>query len=301
MTDKVNLAGGLQLSRIIHGQMRMAAWKRTNHELLHFFEELADLGITTFDHADIYGNYTCEALLGDVMALRPGFRNRIEIVTKCGIKLMSDKFPERKVKHYDYSYEHIVGSVDTSLRNFRTDRIDLLLLHRPAPFFDPEAVARAFSDLHSAGKVLYFGVSNFLQGQFDMLRSFVDQPLVTNQLEISPYCLEHFENGNIDFMIREKIPPMAWSPMAGGRLYNPGDEKGQRIMRAVSEVAAEVGAAHPDEVIVAWLLMHPAGILPVVGTGSMERIRQALAAQELDMTPEQWYRIFIASRGRELP
>ncbi len=301
MTDKVNLAGGLQMSRIVHGQMRMAAWKRTNHELLHFFEELADLGITTFDHADIYGNYTCEALLGDVMALNPGFRNRIEIVTKCGIKLMSDKFPERKVKHYDYSYEHIVGSVETSLRNFRTDRIDLLLLHRPAPFFDAEEVAYAFSDLHSAGKVLHFGVSNFLPVQFDLLQSCMNQLLVTNQVEISPYCLEHFENGNLDFLYRQEIMPMAWSPMAGGRLYDPGDEKGQRIMRVVKEVTAEVGAAHPDEVIIAWLLKHPAGILPVVGTGSMERIRQAIAARELEMTLEQWYRIFIASRGRELP
>ena len=300
MDNRILLADNFSLSRIIHGQMRMNDWKMTKIELLDLFHELLDLGITTFDHADIYGNYTCEAKLGEVLAMEKGLREKIEIVTKCGIKLVSDKFPERKVKHYDYSYEHIVTSVSNSLKNFGTDRIDLLLLHRPAPFFDPEPVAKAFSDLKKQGKVLHFGVSNFLPGQFELLNSFTDENLVTNQVEISPYCLEHFENGNIDFFLKEKIKPMAWSPLAGGRLLNPHDGKGPRIMRVIREIADELNVSSVDKVIYAWLLKHPVQMMPVVGTGRIERIREAVAALRLDMTLEQWYRIYIAAMGKEL-
>lgn len=300
MENRILLAENFSLSRIIHGQMRMNDWKMTNSDLLGLFHELLDLGITTFDHADIYGNYTCEARLGEVLSLEKGLRDRIEIVTKCGIKLVSDKYPDRKVKYYDYSYDHIVTSVNNSLKSIGTDRIDLLLLHRPAPFFDPEPVAKAFSDLKKRGKVLHFGVSNFLPGQYELLNSFTDEKLVTNQVEISPYCLEHFENGNIDFFLKEKIRPMAWSPVAGGRLLNPHDDKGPRIMRVIREVAEEMHARAVDQVIYAWLLMHPVQMMPIIGTGKIERIRNAVASLQVKMTLEQWYRIFIAAKGREL-
>jgi predicted oxidoreductase len=298
---KIKLSDDLALSRIVHGQMRIGQWNLTNPELLRLFEELVEMGVTTFDHADIYGNYSCEAVLGDVLSLKPGLRDQLEIVTKCGINLISGKFPERKVKHYDYRYDHIVSSAENSLKNFRTDRIDLLLLHRPAPFFNPEEAARAFSALKKAGKVLHFGVSNFTPGQFEMLQAFTDEKLVTNQVEISPYCLEHFENGNIDFFLKEKIKPMAWSPLAGGKLLNAQDEKGSRIRQALLEVAAELDVHPVDKLIYAWLLMHPVGIIPVAGSGNIERVRFALEALDVEMSLEQWYKIFIAARGSELP
>ncbi len=299
--NKVNLTDNFALSRIVHGQMRMGDWKMSHQELSVFMEELIEMGVTSFDHADIYGNYSCEAMLGDVLNINKSLRNKIEIITKCGIMLVSDKFPERKIKYYDYSFEHIVTSVNNSLKNLRTDRIDLLLFHRPAPFFDPGAVAKAISILKKEGKVLHFGVSNFTPGQYEMLSKFSGEKLVTNQVEISPYCLEHFENGNIDFFLKENIKPMAWSPLAAGKLLNPHDDKGPRILRAISQVAEELNIAPVDKVIYAWLLKHPATIMPVVGTGKIERIKSAVDALDIEMTLEQWYKIYIAVLGKELP
>ncbi|MEI7981309.1 MAG: aldo/keto reductase [Bacteroidota bacterium] len=299
--DKVHLTEDFGLSRIVHGQMRMGDWKLSDQELLRLMEALIELGVTSFDHADIYGNYSCEAILGDVINLKKSIRSKIEIITKCGIKLVSDKFPGRKIKYYDYGYDHIIESVHKSLTNLRTDHIDLLLLHRPAPFFDPEAAARAFSILKRDGKVLHFGVSNFTPGQFEMLNSYTEEKLVTNQVEISPYCLEHFENGNIDFFLKEKIKPMAWSPLAGGKILNPQNDKGQHILPALTAVAGELNVAPVDKIIYAWLLKHPASILPVAGSGKIEHIKDAVEALHIDMSLEQWYRIYIAAKGKELP
>jgi len=299
--DRVKLSGDFGLSRIVHGQMRMADWKLSNQELLKLIEQVIELGVTTFDHADIYGRYTVEAILGDVLSLKKGLRDQLEIVTKCGINLITDKFPGRKIKHYDYSDNHIVTSVDNSLRNIRTDHIDLLLLHRPAPYFNPEEVAGAFSYLKKSGKVLHFGVSNFTPGQFEMLKVYTNERLVTNQVEISPYCLEHFENGNIDHFLKEKIKPMAWSPLAGGKLVNPADEKGRRVKQALLQVAEELNVGPVDKIIYSWLLKHPVSIIPVVGSGKIERIRYAIEAINIDMSLEQWYRIYNASTGVELP
>jgi len=222
---KIKLAENLELSRIIQGHWRLADWNFKPHELLELTEKVYELGITTFDHADIYGDYSCEHLFGEALALKKELREKIQIISKCGIMLVSKKYPHRKVKYYDYSYEHIVTSVNTTLKKLNTDYLDLLLLHRPAPFFDPEEVSRALNHLKSEGKVLHFGVSNFTPEQFEMLSSYVDQKLVTNQVEISPYCLENFENGNMNYFLKERIKPMAWSPLAGGKLLNPNNKK----------------------------------------------------------------------------
>ncbi|MCX6282465.1 MAG: aldo/keto reductase [Bacteroidetes bacterium] len=298
---RINLTSDFSLSRIVHGQMRMNSWNLSHSELLSLMEELISMGVTSFDHADIYGNYSCEAILGDVIRLKKSLRNEIEIVTKCGIKLVSDKFPERKIKHYDYSFDYIVSSVNNSLTNIGTDHIDLLLLHRPAPFFNPEEAAKAFSVLKHDGKVRHFGVSNFTPAQFEMLSAYTEEKLVTNQVEISPYCLEHFENGNMDFFLKEKIRPMAWSPMAGGKLFNPHDDKGLRISKALYNVAEELQVGAIDTAVYAWLLKHPATILPVVGSGKIEHIKHAIDALSVDMSLEQWYKIYIASIGQDLP
>ena len=299
--NTTTLAKDLELSRIVHGHWRLAEWNLSGQELLKWTEQAMEQGITAFDHADIYGDYRCEKMFGDAISLKPGLRRDIRIITKCGIKLVSARFPGRKLKCYDYSFDHILSSVDNSLTNFRTNYIDLLLLHRPAPFFNPEEVAKAFSHLKKEGKVLHFGVSNFNPLQFGMLSAYTDEKLVTNQVELSPYCLEHFENGNIDFFLKEKVKPMAWSPLAGGRLMNPQDEKGRRIAHALSEVAAELNADSIDKVILSWLLKHPASIIPIVGTGRIDRLKIAAEALHIDMDMEQWYKIYNASTGVDLP
>ncbi len=299
--QKVQLTENFSLSRLIHGHWRIIDWKMTDRELLEMTEQTLELGITSYDTADIYGNYECEARFGKALRLKKSLRQEMEIITKCGIKMMSDKYPERHVGHYDYSYDHIVSSAENSLKNMGTDYIDLLLLHRPSPFFNPEEVARAFRHLKESGKVLHFGVSNFNIQQFEMLSAYTDDPLVTNQVEISPYCLEHFENDNIDFFLRKGIKPMAWSPLAGGNILRPSDDKGRRVCHELRAVKEELDVDSTDKIVYAWLLKHPANIMPVLGTGKIDRIRSAIVAMDIDMSLEQWFRIFIASRGEAMP
>lgn len=299
--NKIKLAEGLELSRIVSGHWRLAEWKLSAQELVSLTEQTIETGITTFDHADIYGNYSCEKLFGEALRLQPGLRKKIQLATKLGIKLVSDKYPERKEKIYDYSYKHIISSVENSLKNLGTDYIELLLLHRPAPFFHPEEVAKAFSDLKKSGKVAHFGVSNFTPMQFSMLNAYTDEPLVTNQVEISAYCLEHFENGNIDYFLKEHIKPMAWSPLAGGKILNPQDEKGQRVLKALQEVATETGELQIDTMAYCWLLNHPVKIIPIIGTSKIERIKNSVKALDVKLSLEQWYKIYNASTGKKLP
>jgi len=300
LENKIRLSDELTFSRIIHGHWRLDSWGMTSKELLNFIEQLIDLGVSTFDHADIYGNYSCEKLFGDALSLKPSLKDNIQLVTKCGIKLKSEKFPDRGIKIYDYSKEHIISSVENSLSNFQTEKIDLLLFHRPAPFFNPEEVAEAIRQLKTEGKVLHFGVSNFLPLQFEMLQEYVDEKLLTNQLEISPYCLEHFDNGNIDFLLKERVHPMAWSPLAGGRFFSARDDITMTLLNTITEVAEEMNTAELESVIYSWLLMHPSGIMPVVGSGKLERVKMAIDSLTLEMNLEQWYRIFIAGKGEEL-
>ncbi len=301
MENRVLLTQTFEVSRIIHGHWRLADWKLSNQELLKFIEQAIEIGITTFDHADIYGDYSCEKLFGKALHLNKEIRKNIQLITKCGIKLISNKFPDRKYKYYDYSYQHIIRSVDLSLKNFNTDYIDLLLLHRPSPFFNPMEVSKAVTQLIENGKVLHFGVSNFNPEQFEMLNSYLDYKLVTNQVEISPACLEHFENGNIDYFLKERIKPMAWSPLDRGQLLFPKTIKEKRIYKCLTEVANELNENSLDKVIYSWLLSHPATIVPVVGSGNISRLKRAVDSLNINMNTEQWLRIYVASTGVNLP
>ena len=298
--ERYNLGSKLSLSRIIHGHWRLSDWNLSDNELIRFIKQITDLGITSFDTADIYGDYTCEKLFGNALHLDKGVRNNIEIITKCGISLISEKFPSRKEKIYNYNYNYIVEAVNRSLSNLNTEYIDLLLLHRPSPLINPEDVARAFDDLEKSGKVLNFGVSNFTPLQFEMLESYTNQKLVTNQVEISPLHLEHFENGNIDFFLKERIIPMAWSPLTRGRVFNPHTTQEKRVNKTVTEISEEIGTT-VDKVLIAWLLHHPAKILPIVGSGNIERIQSIAESIKVSLSDDQWFRIYIASIGKELP
>ena len=299
--QKIELAQNLKISPIVHGHYRLNDWKISKQDLLKLTQQAIEYGITTFDHADIYGDYSCEKLFGDTLVNKKGIRNDIQIITKCGIKPVSDKFPERKTKYYDYSSNYIISSVNQSLSNLRTDYIDLLMLHRPSPFFAAEEVAIAFSYLKKSGKVLQFGVSNFDPNQYEMLDSFLEDKLVTNQIEISPYCLENFKNGNLDFLLKKKLRPMAWSPLAGGEILFPKTEKGQGLLKCITEIARELGEESIDKIIYKWLLMHPSGIIPVVGTSKSLRLKNAIDAFDINLSLEQWFKIYITSQGTEMP
>ena len=300
MENRIALNDNLSLSRIVHGYWRLRDWNLSDDQLLKLIEQVLELGITSFDHADIYGNHTCEAYFGRALAKRPELREKMELISKCGIKMATDYNPELDIKIYDYSTEYIIKQAETSLKNLGTDRLDLLLLHRPAPFFNPEEVAKAFDQLKSSGKVLNFGVSNFSPAQFDTLQSYLDMPLATNQVEISVSCLEHFENENTEYFLKHKIKPMAWSPLAGGAIFNPKTEKDQRLTAVLKSIAGELNT-DIDQVMYAWLLKHPTGIMPIVGSQHIDRIKSAVDALEIELSLEQWYKIYIASKGEDLP
>jgi predicted oxidoreductase len=298
---RIQLAEDLQFSQIIHGLWRLSEWNMTSEELVTFIEDCIELGITTFDHADIYGDYSCEKIFGEALALKPELREKMQIATKCGIKLCSSKFPERRIGHYDTSTEHILHSVENSLKNLQINYIDLLLIHRPDPFMDPKEVARAFNQLHREGKVRHFGVSNFLPSQFNMLQAHLDMPLVTNQIEVSPMQLEHFEKGTIDLMLEKGISPMIWSPLAGGEIFTSQKEDAVRVRAMLEEIASEVGATSIDQVMFAWLLAHPANMMPIVGSGKIERVKTAVEATNISLSREQWFRIYVAAMGHPVP
>src|SRR5690554_1612228 len=268
--DYIRLSESLTVSRIIQGLMRLPAWIFSSHELLYHIELLHDLGITTFDNADIYGDYTCETLFGEAIALKSEIRSKIQIITKCGIKLISKKYPRRYIKHYDTSKEYIINTVNQSLQKLNTDYIDLLLLHRPDPLLDPIEVFEAFSSLHKSGKVLEFGVSNYKPSNFRLLQKYVNRPLVTNQIEISPLNLEAFNNGTIELCQELNIPPMSWSPLAGGNVFNA-----KEIVKVLEDIAKNTGTKSLDTIVYAFLLNHPANILPIVGTKNLTRIQNA--------------------------
>ncbi len=287
-------------SPIALGFWRLKEWNLTPGELIELIRFAIDNGITTFDHADIYGNYECEALFGNALKLNPQLRNSMQLVTKCGIKLLTPKYPHQKIKYYDTGYNHIINSVNKSLKNLHTDFIDLLLIHRPDPLMNPEETANAFIELKKSGKVKQFGVSNFSSSDFEMLQAYLPFQLVTNQIELSPYHLDHFQNGDLSFLLKEKIRPMAWSPLAGGKLAHPVDEKERRIHWAAAEVAEKMNVP-VDTIFYAWLMNHPSGIIPILGTGKKERIINAILAFELKMEKEDWFKIYIAGTGQPLP
>lgn len=299
--NKVQLSENLILSKIVHGWWRAESWGNTPSENLALIEKCIELGITSFDHADIYGGGICEELFGQALSLKPELREKIQIITKCGIRFIHPNMPKNDGHYYDTSYEHIIYAVDKSLKGLKTDYIDLLLIHRPDMFMNPLEVKKAFEELKLSGKVRNFGVSNFTPSQFEMLQSYLDFPLVTNQLELSVACYDNFENGAIENALKHRINPMAWSPLDGGKLFNQNNEKYTRLKTALEEVKNEISANNISEIAYAWLLSHPSGILPVAGTKEINRLNDALNALHIKLTKKQWFKILDANRGYEVP
>lgn len=298
---RIKLLSTLSFSEMIQGFWRAAEWNMSKEERLGFIEACLDLGVTTFDHADIYGNYSCEQLFGEALALKPSLRDRMEIVTKCGIQPKSNKDPDNQVNHYNTGKERIIMQAEQSLKHFGINEIDVLLIHRPDPFMDPGEVAEAFYQLHKEGKVKHFGVSNFLPSSFNMLQSYLSEPLVTNQIEVSPLQLEHFGKGTIDLLLEKRIKPMIWSPLSGGRIFREESSEILRVRKTLQEIAEECEVQSIDIIMYAWLLIHPAGMMPIIGSGKIDRVKKAVEACEVKLNRQQWFRILESAQGHPVP
>lgn len=296
--ERVSMSKDVSFSRVALGFWRLLDWNLTDKELIHFIEECMELGVTTMDHADIYGNYTVEEKFGDALKNKPSLRNKMEIITKCGIVYKS---ATARVKYYNYSEEYIIQQVEKSLKYMGTDYIDTLLLHRPSLIVDPHEVAAAFDKLHTSGKVRTFGVSNHLPEQYRTLKSFLNVPLVTNQVELSPLNMDNIENGSIDLALQEKIHPIIWSPLAGGQIFIGTGEVEQRLRDTLEVIREEIGANDIGEVVFAWLLSHPAGLIPITGSGEIELVKTPVNALNYKLTPEQWFMIWTAAKGHKVP
>ena len=286
-----------QLSPVVAGMWRLAEWNFDTSALVRWIEHAIGLGINSFDHADVYGGYAVEAAFGQALAAAPGLRERLRIVTKCGIKLMSPARPAHASKSYDSSRAHVVASVENSLSALRTDRIDLLLIHRPDLLADPDELAATFRSLREQGKVLHFGVSNHSARQFAMLHKRC--PLVTNQIELSPLQMAALGDGTLAQAADLGLRPMIWSPLAGGRLLSAQDEQAQRVRGVLEELGRDRGVSVAT-MAYAWICRHPSRPIPITGSSRIEALRDAVAAGQVNVGAEDWYRVWQASMGREV-
>lgn len=287
------------LSAVVAGCWRLDRWNWSTAETARWIEGCLDLGVTSFDHADIYGGYDVEARFGAVLAAHPGLRERLQIITKCGIRLVTPARPAHRVKSYDSSAAHITASVENSLAALRTDRLDLLLLHRPDVLMEPDEIAAAFDRLRRDGKVLAFGVSNFTASQFAMLDAAT--PLVTNQIELHPLHRAPLDDGTLDQALHLRRRPMIWSPLAGGRLLaEDAGPDASRVRVELQAVAQRLGVSVAT-VAYAWAMRHPSRPRVIVGSRRLASMREALAAVTLGLDREDWYALWAAGAGHEVP
>lgn len=298
MTDRLNLSDQLEISRLVYGLWRVADDADTSPAHVQAkIEACLDQGITTMDQADIYGDYGAEEVMGAALRAAPALRDRIEIVTKCDIVAPIGKYSDKRVKYYDTSAAHITASVEASLTNMATDRIDLLLIHRPDPLMDHHETGAALDALVASGKVRAVGVSNFKLNDWTLLQSAMKTPLCTNQIEASVLNFAPFIDGDIAWMQERAIRPMAWSPLGGGRLFT---DEGGAVRAVLDRVAAEQGV-DATAVAVAWLLAHPAKLAPVMGTNNLSRIRTISDAEKVEIDRQTWFEILTAAMGHEVP
>jgi len=289
---------GPEFSRIVLGLWRLSAWQMSPAERVQFLYAALELGITTIDQADIYGDYTSELLLGEAFALAPELRSRFQIVTKCGIQFPSTQRPHQQAHIYNTSTAHIIASADNSLRSMQIEHIDLLLIHRPDPLMNADEVADAFSQLHEAGKVSYFGVSNFSTNQFELLNSRF--PLVTNQLECSLLHHAPIYDGSFDLCQRLRVAPMIWSGLAGGRLFSDQTAQSQRLQTCLSTIAEDLGVS-VSCVAIAWILQLPSRPMVLTGSSRVKVLTETVQALDCQLSREQWFDLWRAATGAELP
>lgn len=295
--NRIDITQDLSFSRIIYGMWRLSDDDDTTPAHVQAkIEACLAQGITTLDQADIYGGYAAEEVLGNALRAAPALKDQIEIVTKCDIVAPMGRYADAGGKYYDTSRAHILASVDHSLRLMDIDKIDTLLIHRPDPMMNHHETAAALDEVVASGKVRSVGVSNFKLHDWTLLQSAMKTPLVTNQIGLSLTAHLGFTNGDVAYLQERNVPIMAWSPLGGGAMMTG---KGA-VQSALSKVAAE-NAVDNAAVAVAWLLAHPAGIMPVMGTNNLTRIKSLSDALKVNMTRETWFELYTAALGNEVP
>lgn len=317
----------LRVTRIAYGCMPLGgSWdhkpvsEETKRNAIRSIRAALDQGINFYDHADIYCRGKSEQVFSHIWSEAPGLREKIYIQSKCGIRFNGEPDP-RSPHRFDFSYDHIIQSVEGSLRRLQTDYLDVLLLHRPDPLVEPEEVARAFDALHTSGKVRWFGVSNHTAAQLEFLRHYLNQPIVTNQVAfnlIHTHMLDEGiifnqnntrftrNEGTIEYCRLHNITLQSWGSMAWGALTGrpPGSqESSDHILKTstlVSSMAQEKGVA-PEAILIAWILRHPAHIQAIIGTTHPDRITACSQGDDLELSRDEWYRLFTSGRGEALP
>ncbi len=287
----------LTLSPVVAGMMRLSRWNLSPQQRHAFIRRCLEMGITSFDHADIYGGFSCEALFGEALRIEPSLRDKMELVSKCNIVPKQENNPARRIGHYNSTFDHIVSSAERSLKNLQTDYLDLLLIHRADPLMDAAEVARAFEHLRATGKVRHFGVSNFDISKMQLLQSRLTMPLQTNQIELSLLHWEALENGMSDYLQQRNIAPMIWSPLAGGRLFSESKPQLVTVLRELSQKYE----SSPAALAFAWIARVPFGARIITGSGKIERLREAIDGISINLSRHDWFWLYRAARGYDVP
>jgi predicted oxidoreductase len=301
MTRTKLSAAGPECSRIIYGTWRVLDTKPTAQEINRRLHACVEQGITTFDTAEIYGGYEVEKALGEALALSPGLRDTLEIVTKAGIYVPNAYHPERRTAHYNATGPRLVKSLEKSLRWLGTDHVDLFLVHRPDWLTRADDTAAGLNALVRDGKIRTAGVSNYTASQYDLLDALMDQPLATNQIEFHLLHMDPILDGTLHQCEKRGVLPMAWSPLAGGRLFDASNPAAQRLAAAAASMAPRYGGATLEQLAYAWILAHPSRPVVVIGTNKLERIASAAQADAIVLEREDWYALWEAAQGCQIP
>lgn len=285
------------LSPIISGTMNWGVWDKnlTNKEMESTIQLCVENKITTFDHADIYGSYTTEADFGKAFKASKISREKLQLITKCGIQMIAES-RKNQIKHYDYSKEYIIWSVEESLKKLKTDYVDVFLLHRPSPLMQADEIAEAVEKLKSEGKIIDFGLSNFTSFQTELIRQKTEVSF--NQVQFSATNFEPMVDGSLDYMQTHHIRPMSWNPL--GTVFREDTKKTRRLKKLLSTLVEKYHLGS-DTLLLAWILKHPAGIIPIAGTVNVARIQSLIKAVELDLDKEDWFAIWTESMGNDVP
>ncbi len=284
-------------SRIIQGCMTWGVWGKgfSERQMTAAIHHCVEQGITTFDHADIYGDYTTEGVWGHAFAKAKIPREDIQIISKCGIQMKGEGRRENKVKHYQYDKSYIISSAERSLRELQTEYLDLFLLHRPSPLMNPSEIAEAVQILKTSGKIKEFGVSNFTLNQMELLRSKTE--VTANQIELSLTATELLTDGTLDYCFIKEITPMSWSPL--GTVFKEDTPQNDRIAVLLNTLSKKYDSSL-DQILLAWLLKHPAKIHPVIGTTNFDRIENSVKAQNIELELQDWFLMLEASAGKKV-
>lgn len=285
------------LSPIIAGTMNWGIWDKnlTPQEMENMIQVCLENKITTFDHADIYGSYTTESDFGKALASGKIPRERMQLISKCGIQHVSEQ-RSNKIKHYDYSKDYIIWSVENSLKNLQTDYLDVLLLHRPSPLMQADEIAAAVALLKSEGKIIDFGVSNFTASQTELLRQKTE--INYNQVQFSATQFEPMLDGSFDYMQLHAIRPMSWNPL--GTIFREDNDQTRRLKKLLAGMVSKYHLGS-DTILLSWILQHPAKVIPIAGTVNVARIQALMKAVELQLEPEDWFAIWTESMGKNVP